>query len=434
MASPNQQEPGVTQKSSSTSSSAGQKEVLKQLQTITLQQKSLKDSLQQALKQQSQFKRSLENSIKNSRTQSIQLTKVEEKLTQGQTNLYLVGAFSIVNLVCLVVLIRRSFSKVGKVSQVQRTEKSSKQDQVPADLSSDLINQYEQKLEDSQNAIKQIIDEQGEATQKQFALLSQQVTELLNAPQKNSVVENQLNTLKQSVNQKINELSTQLGQTQELKIQLKQVEASFTQATQDKTATQQELSSLQKSFNELKSEHEQELSTLVTEKTQLSQNFQLTQDKLKQVSELFPLEFIEKTKIAVDTFRNTPALQKGFGLNPNSHELKTTDDYIRYLINKSTDTLIKEVHKVILGQCKEQKRQIKDEEADLLNWMLKTRNLSFNAEDKAHLKTPELGTRFERSEMISTIEVMNGDITKVYVPACPALKLKALVEVNHGQS
>jgi chromosome segregation ATPase len=164
------------------------------------------------------------------------------------------------------------------------------------------------------------------------------------------------------------------------------------------------------------------------------EKLQKQKKRLDDIDALISLSFTQATKQAVDVFKTGPALKKAFGLNPDDHELKSSDDYVRYLINKSTDTLIKEVHKVILGQCKDQKRQIKDEEANLLDWMLKTRNLSFNADDKAHLITPELGIRFERSEMISTIEVMNGDVTKVYVPACPALKLKALVEVNHGQS
>jgi len=100
-----------------------------------------------------------------------------------------------------------------------------------------------------------------------------------------------------------------------------------------------------------------------------------------------------------------------------------------YIVQKSTDTLIKEVHKNLLGMCKAENETLSNDFVEFLQFMLSVRNLSFAIEDQAHLFFPS-GMRFERSEMIATQEVMSGDVVEVLVPGILELKLKALVVVK----
>lgn len=100
-----------------------------------------------------------------------------------------------------------------------------------------------------------------------------------------------------------------------------------------------------------------------------------------------------------------------------------------YIVNKSTDTVIKEVHKRLLDMCEKKNETLSNDFVEFLQFMLSIRNLNFAVEDQADLFFPT-DMRFERSEMIATQDVMNGDVVKVLVPGILNLKLKALVVVK----
>lgn len=150
----------------------------------------------------------------------------------------------------------------------------------------------------------------------------------------------------------------------------------------------------------------------------------------------------------VDLVDQSQALQEalylvqrsGFTVQGHYWQNCTKAQKLFYIANKSTDTMIKEVHKVLLSnECgwsrkppnaKLECKKLPDEFVEFLQFMLDIRNMNFAPQDQAHLYFPEIGMRFERSNMIATEEVMNGEVIGVLMPGILDLKMKALVVVR----
>tara|TARA_B100000900_G_C20597836_1_gene724150 strand:- start:1935 stop:2573 length:639 start_codon:yes stop_codon:yes gene_type:complete len=111
-------------------------------------------------------------------------------------------------------------------------------------------------------------------------------------------------------------------------------------------------------------------------------------------------------------------------INSLSKDLK-----LFYIVQKSTDTIIKEVHKRLLDMCEKKNETLSNDFVEFLQFMLSIRNLNFDEEAQARLFFPT-NMRFERSEMKPTQDVMSGDVVQVLCPGILELKLKALVVVE----
>ena len=126
---------------------------------------------------------------------------------------------------------------------------------------------------------------------------------------------------------------------------------------------------------------------------------------------------------------NTPYLQSAF--RDDSIFQNSVSDVAIYLTPQSSgDTRIKSVHAEIISHCKHTGREAPFADIELLDWMLRIRNLTLHRVKPASLEYPDQGKRFARTHMISTETVMSGDVQSVLVPGIPALQLKALVVVG----
>jgi hypothetical protein len=146
----------------------------------------------------------------------------------------------------------------------------------------------------------------------------------------------------------------------------------------------------------------------------------------------FTSRYLGTVQNVVDHVRRSPYLIDALRLKDISDV--TDNDLAIILVKRSSSTMIKNVHAAIVSECRRTSSVISSDDLNILQWYVRMFNLVQTMDSPrspaANMVYPQVGSRFNRSDMISTVEVFSGVVGRVLVPAIPQLGLKALVDVE----